>query len=85
MSDISAAEIHMFDEAYAGSIDLLMQLVASYMRNRADDAADDLPEQVTILALADFLAREWNVDELVSSLSAAVVLISEKTSELADG
>lgn len=75
--EISAEDVHTYDQAYAASVDMFLTLVGNYVDRRGQDRINELPEQVTILALAEFLAHSWDTDHLVSALSVAVVIIAE--------
>lgn len=77
MIELTPAQVGSYDQAYAASVDILLQLVASYVAVRGDDAADDFPQQVSVMGLAEHLATEWNTEALVSALTAAVVLLAK--------
>lgn len=79
MIELTPQQVAEFDQAYAESVDMLTNLVASYMALAAESKADGCPDQIIIMALADTLARHWMQAQLVSALTAAVVMIGEHT------
>lgn len=74
--DLTPAQLAEFDQAFAASTHLLTELAASYVVRRRADEIDEWPEQLTIMAMAEFLANEWDTAQLVSALAAAVVVLS---------
>lgn len=81
---LTAQQVASFDQAYTASRDIFVQLATTYVMRRVQDEREQIPEQATIVALAEHLADEWDVEALVSALTAAVVAFAEKAMEEAE-
>ncbi len=66
-----------YDQAMAQSRELLERLVASYIARRKEDAVDNVPQPLTVMAMVHTLQDDWSHDHLLSALAAAVLLIAE--------
>lgn len=75
--EISPAESAEYDQAWAASVGMLACLIQSYVLRRREDEAAGAPQAVTIVAMAESLAENWDTDQLVSALCAATVALSE--------
>lgn len=73
--DITPEELARYDQAFANSEAMLFGLVANYQIIRTEDAGKDIPEAITIVALAKHLAEHWEAEHTASALAAAVVLM----------
>lgn len=76
MIELSPKQIAEFDQAFTASVSNLTSLIVSYTLARVRDAGEDVPEQLSIMSMADALAAEWDEATLVSALAAAVVVLS---------
>ncbi len=83
-NELTGAEIAVFDQAWAHSLDIYSRLVESYRRRRQQDIADGIPEAVTIVTMSIWLADEWEPEALSSALSTCVVLAARLMEDMGE-
>jgi uncharacterized membrane protein len=81
MVEIEVSQLAKFDQAFAASEELLVNLVASYVVRRKEDAADNWPAAITVMSMVDSLYAHWDFDQVASALAAAAVLIASSMDE----
>lgn len=75
MIELTAKEIAEFDQGYTASMDMLVELIASW--RHVCEVEADVPEPIRITALAKHLLHQWDTAQLSSALAVAVVALNE--------